>query len=133
MKRGLRIGILVGVLLAGAALAFAGAQPQGFLTVGQALDDPLGHSGKEIDVKASVVEGSLVRNATPMRFLLEDGARTLEVRWDPAQPLPDSEMGGTIEGKSVVVRGVLIREGDAFFLQAHEMMVGCASKYQPAE
>ncbi|HUR67899.1 MAG TPA: cytochrome c maturation protein CcmE, partial [Candidatus Thermoplasmatota archaeon] len=131
-KRGLRIGILVGVMLAGGALAFAGAQPEGFLTVTQALDDPA-HRGRDVDVKATVVEGSLDRNATPVAFEIADGARVLAVRWDPAVPLPDHEAGGTIEGKSVVVRGTLLSDASGTYLLAREMTVGCASKYRPAD
>lgn len=133
MKRGLRIGILVAVLVAGGALAFAGAQPQGFLTVAQVVEDPASHTGRELDVKASVVEGSLDRNATPMTFEIADGAHALQVRWDPAHPLPDHEAGGTIEGKSVVVRGTLLADASGTYLLAHEMTVGCASKYRPEE
>lgn len=132
MNRGLRLGVLLGVLALGAALAFAGAQPQGYASVAQVLDEP--EVGRTYDLKASVLEGSLVRNATPITFQLVEGARTLEVRWDPAHPLPDHEAGGTIEGKNVVVRGVLQRDhGGTWYLLANEMTVGCASKYRPAE
>ena len=131
VKPAVRIGILVAVLVAGGALAFAGAQPQGFLTVAQVVDDPEAHRGRALDVKASVVEGSLVRNATPITFEIADGARVLQVRWDPAHPLPDHEAGGTIEGKSVVVRGELVTDASGTYLLAHEMTVGCASKYRP--
>lgn len=132
VRKSLRLGILLGVLVAGGALAFAGAQPQGYASVAQVLDAP--EEGQELDVKASVVEGSLRRDATPVTFQIADGARTLEVRWDPAHPLPDHEAGGTIEGKNVVVRGTLERDADGtLYLLAHEMTVGCASKYRPAE
>lgn len=133
MKRSLRIGILVAMLVAGGALAFAGAQPQGFRTVTELLEEPERHAGREVDVKASVAEGSLARNATPVTFDLVDGARTLEVRWDPAHPIPDHEAGGTIEGKSVVVRGLLMSDASGVYLLANQMTVGCASKYRPAD
>lgn len=131
MDRRLKLGILLGLLAAGGALAFAGAAPQGYASVGQVLDAP--EAGREYHLKASVLEGSLDRASTPISFELVEGARTLEVRWDPAHPIPDHEAGGTIEGKNVIVRGTLAREGDAYFLLAHEMTVGCASKYRPAE
>ena len=130
MRKGLRLAILLGGLLAGGALAFAGAKPQGFASVAQVLEAP--EPGRTYDVKASVVEGSLVRDGTPVTFQIADGASTLDVRWDPAHPLPDHEAGGTIEGKNVVVRGTLERDEDGtLFLAAHEMTVGCASKYRP--
>ena len=80
-----------------------------------------------------MADGSLQRAATPVTFQIADGARSLEVRWDPAHPLPDHEAGGTIEGKNVVVRGVLAADAGGTYLLAHEMIVGCASKYRPAE
>ena len=132
VKKAWRLGILVALLSAGGALAFAGAAPEGYLGVSQVLDGA--YDGREIEVKASVLEGSLVRNGTPVTFALVEDARTLEVRWDPASPLPDAEVGGTIEGKNVVVRGTLARGDDgAPYLAAREMIVGCASKYQPDE
>ena len=134
VKKALRLGILLALVVAGGALAFAGAQPQGFRGVGELLDDPAAYEGREVDVKASVAEGSLARDTEPITFQLVEGARTLEVRWDPSVPIPDHEAGGTIEGKNVVVRGTLHRGADgSLFLVAHEMTVGCASKYRPAE
>lgn len=133
VQKALRLGILVAILMAGGALAFAGAMPEGYRGVGEVAGEPQRFQGKTIDVKASVLEGSLRRDATPMTFLLVEGAQTLEVRWDPAHPIPDHEAGGTIEGKNVVVHGTLVRDGDNYFLAAHEMTVGCASKYRPAE
>ena len=133
MKRALRLGILVAILGAGGALAFAGAMPEGYRGVGDLTDDPARYAGREVDVKASVLEGSLRRDASPVTFTLVDGARTLDVRWDPAHPIPDHEAGGTIEGKNVVVHGTLVVDGDTYFLLAHEMTVGCASKYRPDE
>lgn len=132
MRRALKLGLLLGVLAAGGALAFAGAAPQGYASVAQVLDAPA--VGEEYHLKASVLEGSLDRNATPVTFALVEGAQTLEVRWDPAHPIPDHEAGGTIEGKNVVVRGTLERDAaGTLYLAAREMTVGCASKYRPAE
>lgn len=134
MRRGAKLGVLLALFAAGGALAFAGALPQGYLTVADVVADPAGHEGRAVELKGSVVPGSLVRDEEPVRFLIEDGARTIEVRWDPAHPLPDHEAGGTIEGKSVVVRGTVTVDADGTpYVTAHEMQVGCASKYRPDE
>lgn len=132
MKKGAKVALLLLLVGAGGALAYAGAMPEGYESVGAVVDDPAAYEGREVGLKATVVPGSLDRAAEPVRFLVADGARTLEVRWDPAHPLPDHEAGGTIEGKNVVVHGTLARDGTgAPYLLAHEMQVGCASKYRP--
>jgi len=126
-----RAKILVVLLLvvAGGALAYAGAAPEGYKNVSDVQDPAL--AGKTVEVKASVVPGSVERNSTPLTFRIADGSREMPVRWDPAVPLPDQEAGGTIEGKNVVVRGVVGFDADGrAFLLASEMKVGCASKYR---
>lgn len=135
MKKAARLGILVLLVAAGGALAWAGAMPQGYESVGAIVADPAAYEGREVGLKATVVEGTLERATEPIRFLAADGDRVLEVRWDPAHPLPDHEAGGTIEGKNVVVHGTLLRDPEtgAPYLLAHEMQVGCASKYRPEE
>jgi cytochrome c-type biogenesis protein CcmE len=128
MRRAARLGIVVALVAAGGALAFAGAAPEGYKSVGDVLDDPAAFEGREVELKATVVEGSLQRGAEELSFRVADGERSMLVRWDPAVPIPDHEAGGTIEGKNVVLHGHL-HEG-AFV--AHEMIVGCASKYRAA-
>lgn len=132
VKRAARLLLLLALVVAGATLAYAGAQPQGYLGAGEVARDAAAYEGRAVEVKGTVVEGSLVRNDEPVRFLVGDGERTLEVRWDPAHPLPDHEAGGTIEGKNVVVHGTVMRdESGAPYLLADQMQVGCASKYRP--
>ena len=133
VSRALKIVFLLGLVLAGGALAYAGAQPEGFHSVGEVARAPASFAGKEVDLKASVVEGSIQRNATATTFRIADGTDTLLVRWDPTRPLPDQEAGGTIEGKNVVVKGLLKTGADGVaYVESSEMQVGCASKYRPA-
>lgn len=133
MKKGAKLLVLVLLIGAGGALAFAGAMPEGYESVDDVLANPAAYDNREVGLKATIVEGSLDRAADPVRFLIADGANALPVRWDPAHPLPDHEAGGTIEGKNVVVHGlILLDENGAPYLLAHEMQVGCASKYRPA-
>jgi cytochrome c-type biogenesis protein CcmE len=132
VRKAAKLVLLVLLVGAGGALAFAGAMPEAYAGVGAVVDDPAAFEGREVGLKATVVPGTLDRAAEPVRFLVADGARTLEVRWDPAHPLPDHEAGGTIEGRNVVVHGTLARdESGVPYLIAHEMQVGCASKYRP--
>lgn len=149
MRKGAKLAIVLALVAAGGALAYAGAAPEGYLGAAAIAADPRAFEGREVELKASVVEGSLRRavcdtarssadacgrDALPVTFLLDDGQATLPVRWDPATPLPDHEAGGTIEGKNVVVHGVVrVDEAGAPYLAAHEMQVGCASKYRAAD
>lgn len=125
MQKGVKLLIVLALVLAGATLAYAGAAPQGYANVTDAYAAP---DGKDLDLKGSIVEGSLDRTASPITFVVEDGANTLLVQWDPALPLPDGEAGGSIEGKNVVLHGSM---HDGVFV-AHGMIVGCASKYRAA-
>ena len=133
VKKGPKLALVVLLVAAGGALAFAGALPEGYKSVGDVTRDPGAFSGREVELKASVIEGTLMRETLPLRFLITDGTASLEVRWDPALPLPDHEAGGTIEGKNVVVHGTVLRDDEtgAPYLLAHDMQVGCASKYEP--
>lgn len=122
-----RVVALLAFSLAGAGLAFAGAMPEGYATVGDVVAGSAhGHSDR-VTVKATVAEGSLERgNAT--RFVLTDGATELPVVWTKA--LPDDEMGGSIEGKTVVLTGSVVMEDGKPVLHGETMQVGCASKYE---
>lgn len=131
MKKGAKLLLLLLLVGAGGALAYAGAMPEGYQAVGDVVLDPARWQGREVGLKATIVPGTLDRAAEPVRFLVGDGAHTLEVRWDPARPLPDHEAGGTIEGRNVVVHGVLMEDENGPFLLARDMQVGCASKYRP--
>lgn len=133
VKKATKLLALVLLVACGGALAFAGAQPEGFRSVGEVASDPLAWDGREVQLKATVAEGSLDRASEPVTFLVEDGVWRLPVRWDPAHPLPDHEAGGTIEGRSVVVTGVVVVGDDGPYLLANEMQVGCASKYRAEE
>lgn len=131
VKRATRLVLLLALLAAGATLAYAGAQPQAYLAVGDVAGNPSAYAAREVELKGTVIEGSLARDAEPLRFLMGDGGSALEVRWDPARPIP--ETGGTIEGKSVVIRGQVVTDAGGTYLLADSMQVGCASKYQADE
>lgn len=130
MRKGVKLLIVLGLVAAGGALAFAGAAPEGYAGVSDVAAHAEAYDGKEVEVKATVLEGSLDREA--LRFVVADGEATLPVRWDAAVPLPDHEAGGTIEGKNVVVKGVVVADPEGAYLIANAMQVGCASKYRAA-
>lgn len=132
MRKAVKLGLLLALVAAGGALAYAGAMPEGYLGVEQVVAAPHDYAGKGVELKGTVVEGSLNRSGDSIAFLLADGHAQLPVRWDPSQPLPDHEAGGTIEGKNVVVAGVVVQDASGVHLVAKSMQVGCASKYRAA-
>lgn len=132
MRKALKAGILVLLLVAGGALAYAGSRPEGYQGVADVVANPGAFAGREVQLKASVVPGSLERAADPVAFVIEDGHARLPVQWDPARPLPDQEAGGSIEGKNVVVTGIVVTDASGTHLVARDITVGCASKYRPA-
>ena len=130
MKKSAKLVVVLVLVLAGATLAYAGAAPEGYQGVSDVARDPGAFAGKGVQLKGSVAEGSVDRaNGT---FALVDGATRLAAKWDPSVPFPDAEAGGTIEGKNVIVTGVVTVENGAPVLLAHDMKVGCASKYRAA-
>ena len=129
MARRGRVLVLLAFALAGAGLAFAGAMPESYATVGDVVAGSAHGHGGRVTVKAAVLEGSLERgNVT--RFVLTDGASHLAVAWTKA--LPDHETGGSIEGKMVVLSGTVVLEDGRPVLHGESMQVGCASKYERA-
>ena len=132
VKKGAKLLLVLLLILAGGALAYAGAAPEAYRGVADVAADPGAFAGREVELKASVVPGSVNRSAAPITFVLADGAAVLPVEWDASMPLPDDEAGGGIEGKNVLVRGVVVQGDDGPRLLAREMKVGCASKYRPA-
>ncbi len=132
MNKSARLLVVVGFVLAGAALAYAGSAPEGFKSVADVARDPVAFDGQRVDLKATVLEGSLLRGNETIRFVAIDGVHELPVVWDPAIPLPEHEAGGTIEGRSIVVSGTVLFGDDGPYLLADDMKVGCASKYEAA-
>lgn len=132
MNQGAKVGILLLLVVAGGALAYAGSRPEGYQGVADVVASPASFAGKEVQLKATIVEGSVNRTASPITFVIEDGHARLPVAWDPRTPLPDQEAGGTIEGKNVVVTGTVVTDAAGTRLVASALSVGCASKYRPA-
>ena len=129
MRRRTRLALLLALAAAGGALAFAGALPSGYATVGDVVAGAAGHHGS-VTVKAVVLEGSVERDGEPVRFVLTDGVSRIVVIWD--HTLPEHEAGGSLEGRTVVVTGTVAElEGEKVLLGT-DMQVGCASKYERA-
>jgi len=132
VHQGAKVGLLLLLVVAGGALAYAGSRPEGYQGVGDVVANPAAFAGKDLQLKATVVEGSVNRTGAPITFVIEDGHARLPVQWDPQKPLPDQEAGGTIEGKNVVVTGYVVSDAAGAHLVARDLSVGCASKYRPA-
>lgn len=132
MKKGARLLVVLAFVAVGGLLAYAGAAPEGFKSVTEVVRDPAAFEGRAVELRATIAVGSLERSGDTVRFLAADDVHELEVRWNPSIPLPEHEAGGTLEGKSVVVSGVLHLTDEGMFLMADDMKVGCASKYEAA-
>jgi cytochrome c-type biogenesis protein CcmE len=132
MKQAAKVALLLALVLAGAALAYAGSRPEGYQGVEAVVANPAAFAGHDVELKATIVEGSVNRTGDPITFLVADGNAQLLVHWDPATPLPDQEAGGTIEGKNVVVTGFVVTDPSGTHLVARDLKVGCASKYRAA-
>lgn len=125
MQRRTRLLLAALVAVAGGALAFAGTAPKALATVSDAAAmEP----GETVELRATVKPGTVEKNATPTTFVVTDGDRDLRVLWD--RELPEHEAGGTLEGRLVVVTGVLERGSAGLLLRATDLQVGCASKYE---
>lgn len=132
MKASGKVAVALVFVAAGSALAFVGAAPEAYRGVGDVARDPADFGGREILVKAVVAPGSVDRAGDAIVFRLEEPDASLPVRWAGARPIPEHEAGGTIEGRTVVVRGTLTLVDGAWTLVATDMQVGCASKYEAA-
>ena len=128
MNKRTKLLIVLALVLAGATLAYAGAAPEGYAGVADVARDPTAFEGKGVQLKASVASVDRA-NGT---FVLADGNTVLAAKWDPRVPFPDEEAGGSIVGKNVLVSGVMSTENGSPVLLAHDMKVGCASKYRAA-
>lgn len=127
MRRSTRLLLLLGVGLAGAAIAAAGVVPQGFASVSEVQGQPERFLDHEIHVKAIVAEGSIARGDGQFaRFVITDEVATLPVEYRGS--LPEMFAGS----KTVVVSGVLEQRPDGPVLVASTIQGGCASKYEPA-
>ena len=107
---GLAIVAIVAILL------FAGAAPEGYLTVSQVQSGP--YTFKEVKVRGDVIDW----NAKAQRFALTDNLSSLMVDYvDVPGGIPPS----FASGKHVVVRGVM----QPGYLDALEITVGCPPEY----
>ncbi len=131
MKRAAKLALVLAAVAAGAAIVLVGARPEAYRSAGDLAADPAAFEGKAVQLKTTVRPGSLDRNATPLSFVVEDDAGALRVAWAGIAPPPEHEAGGSLDGRTVVLRGALVRDGEAWVFRATEMQVGCASKYEP--
>ena len=129
MEKRWKILLVLAVASAGTAIAFVGAMPEGFKSVSDLVVDAHRYEGRMVELKATVVPASLDRTGDGFRFLVTDDATELLVVW--TKPIPNHEAGGTIEGRTVQLKGTLTRDAQhGYVFHAEDMVVGCASKYE---
>lgn len=129
MRGPAKVAVALALVAAGAGIALAGASPDAHRTVTDVHEDPALGPGADVEVKATVVEGSVNRSADPTTFLLGDDRNELLVRYH--EPIPVEQVGGTLDGRTAVVGGVLAEDpAGTLLLEGDRLEVGCASKYE---
>ncbi len=79
--------------------------------------------GKRLRVGGVVAEGTIRREGTALRFVLEQDAVRLPVVYNGTQPVPDTFK----DGVEAVVEGRLLSDGS---FEADHIQAKCASKYE---
>lgn len=129
MDKRWKLLIVLGVVAVGVAIAYVGSLPEGFKTVSEVVEHAHVYEGRVVELKATVKPGSLNETEGAFRFAVTDDVTTLPVLW--TKPIPNHEAGGTIEGRTVNLKGTLTRDPVlGLVFHAEDMTVGCASKYE---
>lgn len=128
MRPATRVVAALALVVVGAGVAFAGASPDEHRTVTDVLTSPHLGPGDEVQVKATVANGTVNRSAEPTTFLLTDTRNELRVRY--RKPIALERVGGTLGGRTAVVGGTLDRVDGTLVLDGTSLKLGCASKYQ---
>lgn len=126
-KRGLRLVVVVGLLLAAVTLLVAFSMKETmvyYVTVSELKEGDATLYSRGLRVSGIVVEGSLVQSDTGLEatFRLSDGEDVVPVSYGGI--LPDTFK----EGEEVLVEGRYRRDG---VFVASQVFTKCASKYEP--
>ncbi len=118
------VGILIIVLIAVwfGAIGFKEGQSY-YLTADELIKMKDSFYNKQLRVAGRVVNGSLERERTELRFKIEQNGITIPVSYPPDEPVPDTFN----DNAQVVLSGIFTEDGifKADFIQAK-----CASKYE---
>jgi cytochrome c-type biogenesis protein CcmE len=128
MRPSTRVVAALALLVVGAGVAFAGASPDEHRTVTDVVATAGVGPGDEVEVKATVANGTYNASADPPIFLLTDGRNELLVRYHGT--IPTERVDGTLEGRTAVVGGTLADEDGTLVLDGTSLELGCASKYE---
>lgn len=128
MRPPVKVLVALALVAAGTGIAFAGASPDEHRTVTQAVTDPRWGPGDDVQVKGTVVNGTLNRSADPTTFLLGDDRNELLVRYHGNIPM--ERVDGTLGGRTAVVGGALAADDGRLVLDGESLELGCASKYR---
>ena len=125
LTRAGRLGV-VAVLLAVTVLAMTlSVQPETQHTVDEVMNEPGKYSEGRIHLRGAVANGTIGDDST---FVLEGTGLSLRVATSSIA-IPE----GFEEGKTVAVKGSLVKDSEGWILRADEIKTGCPSKYESAE
>ncbi|HWG90130.1 MAG TPA: cytochrome c maturation protein CcmE [Candidatus Thermoplasmatota archaeon] len=130
MNKQAKILLVLALAAAGTAIAFVGSLDEGFKSVSEIVQEAPDYEGRHVELKATIVPGSLNRTADDhFTFQITDDKTELSVLW--TKPIPNHEAGGSIDGRTVTIKGFLQADPHkGYVFHAEDMVVGCASKYE---
>ncbi len=123
MDRRVRLAGIGAVIVTALLATLLLTPPEGSLSVDDVMDDPDQRKGDTISVRGVVENGSFDTQAGI--FALSGESSILSVKIGAAQLSTAFS-----EGKTILVTGELVLNGDEWQLHAEDIQVGCPSKYE---
>ncbi|MDG1540519.1 MAG: cytochrome c maturation protein CcmE [Candidatus Thalassarchaeaceae archaeon] len=118
-----RLLIVFGSSLAVLGLMMASVDPEIQYSVDEIMGEPVKFQDGHIFVRGVVSPGSL--DNQEMRFILKGVTEEISVDFT-GSPIPD----GFDEGRTIAVRGELMKQNGIWVIESFEIQTGCPSKYE---
>ena len=118
-----RLVIVFGSSLAVLGLMMASVDPEVQYSVDQIMEQPDEFEDSQIFVRGVVSSGSVDNEG--MSFILEGVTGEFTVDFADS-PIPD----GFDEGRTIAVRGDLVKQNGLWVIDTFEIQTGCPSKYE---
>ena len=118
-----RLAIVFGSSLAVLGLMMASVDPEIQYSVDEIMDEPVKFQNGHIFVRGVVSPDSL--DNQEMSFILKGVTDEIFVDFTDS-PVPD----GFDEGRTIAVRGELVKQNGIWFIDSFEIQTGCPSKYE---
>ena len=118
-----RLLIVFGSSLAVLGLMMASVDPEVQYSVDQIMEQPEKFQDSQIFVRGVVSSGSVDNEG--MSFILEGVTGKITVDFADS-PIPD----GFDEGRTIAVRGDLVKQNGLWVIDTFEIQTGCPSKYE---